>query len=133
MLGSIASLTAPLLFAQNAAGGGGGNQGSALLTFLPTIAIIIFWFYLFMVLPQRKQEKQRREMLSALKKNDKVVTAAGIYGTVVSVDDTEDRVLLRVDDDRGTRVAFTKASIVRVLNGKDVKESSAKDKAAETA
>ena len=55
-------------------------------------------------------------MIDALKKNDKVLTTAGIYGTVVSVDAEHDRVVLRVDDDRGVKVAFTKASIVRVLD-----------------
>ena len=39
-------------------------------------------------LPQQQQEKKRRAMIDALKKNDKVVTAGGIFGTVVSVDPT---------------------------------------------
>ena len=56
-------------------------------------------------------------MIDALKKNDKVLTSAGIYGTVVSVDEEDDRVVVRVDDDRGVKVAFSKASIVRVLDG----------------
>ena len=37
-------------------------------------------------LPQQQQEKKRQAMIDALKKNDKVVTTGGIYGTVVSVD-----------------------------------------------
>jgi len=71
-------------------------------------------------------------MISALKKNDKVLTSAGIYGSVVSVDDKEDRVVLRIDDDRGVKVAFSKASIVRVLGAPDEKEKSLKA-AADTA
>jgi preprotein translocase subunit YajC len=122
---------APWIIAQNAAGGGGGGNasGGGLITFLPYVAIIGLWFYLLLIRPQQKQEKQRREMMNTLKKNDKVLTAAGIYGTVVSFDAEQDRVLLRVDDDKGTRIAFTKASIVRVLDGTE----KGKEKASETA
>ncbi len=63
-----------------------------------------------MIRPQQQQEKKRREMIDALKKNDKVLTSAGIYGTVVSVDNEDDRVVVRVDDDRGVKIAFSKAS-----------------------
>jgi preprotein translocase subunit YajC len=71
-------------------------------------------------------------MLTALKRNDRVLTGAGIYGTVVSVDENADRVVLRIDDDRGVKVAFSKASIVRVLDadkgaGAKEKESDRKD------
>ena len=54
-------------------------------------------------------------MIDALKKNDKVLTSAGIYATVVSVDNDHDRVVLRVDDEKGVKVSFSKSSVVRVL------------------
>jgi preprotein translocase subunit YajC len=38
-----------------------------------------------------------------------------MYGTVISVDTSHDRVVLRVDDERGVKLAFTKASVARVL------------------
>jgi len=125
----------PLLFAQNAPGGNAGAGGAAggtpgLVTFLPYVVIIGLWFYLLLIRPQQKQEKQRRAMLDALQKNDKVLTSAGIYGTVVSVDADLDRVVVRIDDDRGVKVAFSKASIVRILDGSIAKE---KEKAAESA
>ena len=111
----------PVLFAQNAApapaAGAGAGGSPALITFLPYVAIIGLWFYLLLIRPQQQQEKKRKEMMNALKKNDKVLTSAGIYGTVVSVDEKEDRVLVRVDDDRGVRLAFSKASIVRIFDG----------------
>ena len=47
---------------------------------------------------------------------DKVLTAAGMYGTVISVDEKNDRVQLRLDDDGKVKVTFTKASIIRVVN-----------------
>ena len=70
-------------------------------------------------------------MMSALKKNDKVLTSAGIYGTVVSVDDDSDRVVLRIDDDRNVKVAFSRVSVVRVFDGSE--KGKEKEKASETA
>ena len=109
----------PLFFAQGAApaAGAGASPNQGLWTILPYVAIIGLWFYLLMIRPQQKQEKVRRAMLDQIKKNDKVLTSAGIYGTVVSVDEKEDRIVLRIDDDRGIKVAFTKGSIVRVFDG----------------
>jgi preprotein translocase subunit YajC len=126
----------PVLFAQaqNApAAGGGANQGLGSYTFVIYLAIIGVWFYFLLIRPQQKQEKQRKSMLAALKKNDRVITTSGIYGTVVSIEDNQDRVVLRVDDDRGTRVAFTRGSIARVLDAQDKGKEKEKEKASEIA
>lgn len=123
----LTSAIAPL-FAQAAnAAAGEGNSASAYLTFLPTILLVGFWFWLIMIRPQQKQERERRAMLGALKKNDKVLTNGGIYGTVISVDESQDRVMLRIDDEKGVRVAFSKASIVRV-NDPNAEKDKAQEK-----
>ena len=109
--------------------GAANSGGLGSYEFVIYIAVIGLWFYLLLIRPQQRQEKQRKSMLNALKKNDKVITSSGIYGTVMSIDDSLDRVVLRIDDDRGVKVAFTRASIVRVLESQD-KE---KEKSAELA
>lgn len=105
--------------AEPAAGGGGGGAGdgsSGLIQFLPFLVIMGLLYFMFLR-PQMQQEKKRQAMLKALKKNDKVVTSAGMYGSVVSVDEGSDRVVLKVgEDDKGLRIAFTRASIARVLD-----------------
>ncbi len=106
----IASLVNfPLIFAQDNAG---GSFWSTFIFFAP----IPFLFYFFLIRPQQQQEQKRRSMLDTMKKNDKVVTTSGMYGTVISVDATQDKVVLRVDDDKGVKLAFTKASIARVID-----------------
>ena len=63
---------------------------------------IIMWvaifaiFYFLLIRPQKKTQEEHKKMVSALKKNDEVVTNGGIHGTIVNVKDTS--VVLRVDD-----------------------------------
>ena len=61
-------------------------------------------------------------------KNDKVLTAAGIYGTVLSVSDKEDEVVVKVDDN--TRLRMIKSGITRNLT-KEEALAAAKAHAAE--
>ncbi len=65
------------------------------MNFLPFIIIIVL-FYFMILRPQRQQEKERQKMLQALAKNDEVVTASGIHGTIVNV--KEKTLILRIDD-----------------------------------
>lgn len=54
-----------------------------------------------------------------LKKNDKVVTAGGIVGTVVNLNEGADYTTLRVDDSAGTKMQFMTSSIVKKLGDED--------------
>ncbi len=105
-----------LLFAQDA-----GSSWNGLLILLP----IPFLFYFMIWLPQQQQEKKRRAMIDALKKNDKIVTAGGIYGTVVSVDPGLDKLVLRIDDDKGVKLTMTRSSVTRVLDATSEKTAEA--------
>jgi preprotein translocase subunit YajC len=100
-------------------GSGGGSLIGLLLPFLPIA--ILFWF--FMIRPMKRQEQERQALLSALKKNDKVVTSGGIIGTVAGIREKEDEVTLKVDDSSNVKLRVTRSSIVRILGG----EASAKE------
>jgi preprotein translocase subunit YajC len=112
----------PLLFAVDAPPGGNPSPWSSLLPLLP----IPILFYFLMIRPKQMEDRKRQSMIDALKKNDKVITSAGIYGTVVSLDPDHDRVVLRVDDDRGLKLTFSRTSVIRVVDA-------TQDKAAESA
>ena len=107
--------TMPLL-AQDAGGGaGGGGDGTALLLqFLPFIAIGVL-FYFLLIRPQRGEQARRLAMLSAVKKNDRVVTIGGIYGVVTNVHREADEVTIKVDEATNTKLRVTLSSIGRVL------------------
>jgi preprotein translocase subunit YajC len=96
-----------------------GGLGGMLPMLLP---IMVMAFFLLILMPQRKQRKQQEQLLSAIKRNDTVITGAGIIGVVVDVrekkDDNikEDELILRVDDNSNTRMRVLKSSIVRVFS-----------------
>jgi len=80
-----------------------------------TIILGLFLLFFFIVLlpAQRRQEKERLAMLAALEKNDRVLTTGGIYGTVVSMSDKEDEILVKVDDN--VKLRMTRSAIARNL------------------
>ncbi|MGH7226940.1 MAG: preprotein translocase subunit YajC, partial [Gemmataceae bacterium] len=67
--------------------------------------------------PMKRQEQERQAMAGHLKKNDEVLTNAGIYGTVVDVGDSDDRITVRIADN--VRVKMTRASVARNLTNEE--------------
>ncbi|NMW31034.1 preprotein translocase subunit YajC [Altererythrobacter sp. RZ02] len=56
------------------------------IQFLPLVGMgLIFWFLI--IRPQMKRQKEHQEKVSSMKKGDKVVTAGGLIGKVIKVDD----------------------------------------------
>ena len=62
---------------------GGGGLGFSGIFFI--LMILIFW--LFFIRPQAKKQKQQKKFIEDLQKGDKVVTIAGIHGTVYRVNE----------------------------------------------
>ena len=94
--------------------GGGGSQIMMLL-------LIMAAGFFILVLPMRRQQKQQKNLLSNLKVKDKVVTSGGLIGVIFAIpekkDDEvkEDEIILKVDDNAGTRIRVLRSSIVRVF------------------
>jgi preprotein translocase subunit YajC len=82
-----------------------------LFGFLPYLAIA-FAFYFLIIRPQNKKQNELKDKISKVKKDDKVLTAGGIIGTIEKVDESE--VVLRVDEK--TKITFTKTAIVEIIS-----------------
>jgi preprotein translocase subunit YajC len=107
-----------LLLADQPAGPDGSGGASPFGLLIPMLAVgILFWF--FMIRPMKRQEQERQALLTALKKNDRVVTSGGIIGIVASIKEKEDEVTLKVDESANVRLRVTRGSIVRILGGDD--------------
>ena len=72
----------------------------------------IIYFVLFR--PQIKERKRHEEMLSSVKKGDDIVTAGGIIGKIVHVEETQ----LTVRTGETTRVTVDRSRIAAVLDHK---------------
>jgi len=91
---------------------------------LPAMIAVTVLYLVLMGKPQdRGQNTKAADMLAKLKKNDRVVTAGGILGTVVNVRSDNDYVTIRVDDSTNARMQVLASSIARVLSDDDSKQS----------
>ncbi|WP_128892270.1 preprotein translocase subunit YajC [Erythrobacter sp. HKB08] len=85
---------------------GAGEAPPFWLQILPWVAIFaVFWFLL--IRPQMRQQKEHREKIASIKKGDQVVTAGGLVGKVVKVDDD----YADIEIAQGVRVKAVKATI----------------------
>ena len=94
-------------FAQQPAPGAASPTMALIAQMLPFLGIIVIMYFL-LIRPQQQKQNELSKLQSGLAKGDRVLTQAGIYGTVVGVDG--DKVVLRVDDN--VKLEFQKSSIV---------------------
>ena len=65
---------------------GQGDKGGGGFQFI-FLGLMILVFWMFMIRPQAKKAKLQKNFLTNLQKGDKIVTIAGIHGTVNKVND----------------------------------------------
>jgi len=78
-----------------------GASGGSGFIFIIVIAFLLL--YLLFVRPQKRKQTQQQQMLGDLRVGDEVLTAGGIYGTILQVD--EDQVTVEIAPDTEVRVA----------------------------
>jgi preprotein translocase subunit YajC len=98
------SVAISLAMSAAAPAGGGG-----ITMLLPLLLIPVL--YLVMIRPQQKRQKQWQSMLSSIKPGDKVTTAGGIRGTILSIKD--DVIIIKVAPD-GIKMEIAKSAIASV-------------------
>lgn len=76
---------------------------------LPVLLIAVFYFLL--IRPQQKQRRQMADMQRSVGPGARVMTTAGMFGTVVSADD--DEVVLEIAP--GVQTRFVRRAIANVL------------------
>lgn len=102
-----------VVLAQAAGGAEAAPDGLRTIVQTLPIALVLVAAYFLLFRPEREKARRQQELLGGLKKNDRVVTAAGMYGTVANVDRDGDRVTLKIDDT--ARVTVTLSSIARIV------------------
>jgi preprotein translocase subunit YajC len=118
----LISLTPVMLFAQDIMAQADKKTQSPLGSLGGMLPMLLFMFliiYFLMIRPEQRKQKERQKLLSALKKGDRVMTAAGMFGTVGNVKDAT--VMVKIAEN--TIVEFSKGSITTVLNNDGTEKS----------
>jgi preprotein translocase subunit YajC len=84
---------------------------------LPLMAVVVIFFFFSSSRAKKTEQTAREDMLKNLKRGDRVVTAGGIYATVVDVRDTD--VILKVDEGTNTKVKFSRDAVKRVVTDEE--------------
>jgi preprotein translocase subunit YajC len=93
------------------------SAGGGLGVLLP-ILLFIPLLYLLMIRPQQKKQKQWQQMLSSIKSGDRVTTAGGIRGVILSIKD--DCIVIRVAPDN-LKLEVVKNAIASVTTQEEPK------------
>jgi len=95
------------------------SAGAQMSPMLLMIGLMALFFFIVILPANRRQRREQETMLKSLKRGAKVLTTSGIYGTVVSLKETEDEMVIRSED---TKLRVKKSLVVQVL-GSDEAEA----------
>ena len=91
------------------AAGSGSTPGSGGGSFqLIMMGAIILVFWLFMIRPQAKKAKEQKKFIENLTKGDRIVTIAGIHGTINKVNEDN---TLQLEVSPGSYLKIEKSAI----------------------
>ena len=108
-------------------GGGGGRPEDAWRNMLIPLLIAMVAYFLIIGRFKKKQQRKRQDELRGIKKNARIMTIGGIYGTVVQSRDDDNKVVIKIDEATNTRMTISRSAIRNVVTGKeDEQESSSK-------
>lgn len=84
----------------------GGSGGGMVQLVLMGGIILVFW--LFMIRPQAKKAKEQKKFVDNMQKGDKVVTIAGIHGTINKINEDN---TLQLEVSPGSYLKIEKSTI----------------------
>ena len=99
-----------ILAAANSGAAVAAEAPPAWMGWLPIVGMIaIFWFLI--IRPQMRQQKAHQAKVAGLKRGDEVLTAGGVVGKVIKVED----VYAELEIAKGVRVRVLKTTIGDIL------------------
>ena len=94
------------------AGAPAGGGMSMIIMMVAMFAII----YFFMIRPQNKKQKEIQKFRNSLQVGQDVITVGGLHGTVKSISEGDNTVMLEVAT--GTKIKFEKSAIMPLEQAK---------------
>jgi preprotein translocase subunit YajC len=94
---------------------------------LPIFLLMGVAFYFFLIRPQKKRQQEQQKMQTSLAPGTRIVTAGGIYGTVIEAEDGD----LLVEIAEGVEIRILAQAVARVIEDVEyVDEEEAEESAA---
>src|SRR6201988_4958798 len=84
----------------------GGQPNSSFSLIMMGAIILVFW--LFMIRPQAKKAKDQKKFIENLQKGDKIVTIAGIHGTINKINEDN---TIQLETNPGSYMKLEKSAI----------------------
>jgi preprotein translocase subunit YajC len=117
LAGSVPPPSAPANATTGAPGSPTGNgvpqQPGGNYMFLIVMGGFLVLWIVMITMGQRREAKKRQTLFDSLKKHDRVQTTGGVIGTIVEI--KPETIVLRVDENSGTKITFARAAIVGVV------------------
>lgn len=85
------------------------SQDPAFFMNMGMVLFMFLIFYFLIIRPQKKADQKREFFQNNIKRGDKVITAGGIYGTVMTVGD--EKISLKVAEN--VDIEFSRGAIAR--------------------
>lgn len=73
------------------------------------LALMVAVFYFLLIRPQQRRVKQHQQLVGSLNPGDEVLTVGGLYGSIVSLDES----LVRLEVAPGTVIRCSRQAISR--------------------
>lgn len=85
-------------------------SSSAGMLIIYVVAFIAI-FYFMAIRPQQKQRRAHQALLASLKRGDRIITAAGIYGTVKRVEES----IVVVEIAKGVNIKIARRAVAEII------------------
>ncbi len=92
------------------AGGAQAARPNMLGALLPFVLVFVI-FYLLIIMPQRKKQKKHLELVDNLKPGDRIITTAGIFGTIMGVQ--KDLIELKISSNTNIKITKSAVGVIR--------------------
>lgn len=78
-------------------------------------------FYFMVLVPEKRRKAEKAAQLASVKKNDRIVTIAGIHGVVSSVNEGN-TLTIRLDENGNSKMKIDRDAVARILSDKAPEE-----------
>jgi preprotein translocase subunit YajC len=102
------------------------SSGSGFLTLAPLLLMGVVGYFL-LIRPQQRRVRAQQALQRSIEEGDEVLTTAGVYATVVEIDEDDGTVVLEIAP--GTRIKAVRGAIAQRLSEDEYDEDAYEDDA----